>query len=344
MGRRGTVAISGLSIALGLGIAFATLRPVEAPTSTAITFDPRLSPAEATALAKIDLESRWLAVVLEPDELVTAAYFVADAQRAQLIADRAAGAGLDAQVIGDFEAMVRVTGPRRELLEIASLAVVSRFSLEEDQRADRPTAAPLDRPLFVPQPGLPYAGIGVPVGPLDLEELGPLGAAMVAPLGGLVVTIDGQPYVETQLSGTCGGQACVVTLSGRTRGSPFQDVWSIQGSPVTGLTARLDPTDPPMLRSIPRWLVREAERIARADPGVVAQIAAGDWIGEAGWDPAAPGLIALRYVAACGCCGSVDDGLAGYLADHNGGPVACAGDLTVIVDVGDARVVGLRRG
>jgi hypothetical protein len=338
------VLIGSLAIALGLGIAFATVRPAEAPASMPVVFDPRLSPAEVNALAKIDAESRWLAVVLEPDEIVTAAYFVADTARATVVAEHASDAGLDAQVIGDLDAEVRATGPRRVLLEIASLAVVSRFSLEEDHRAERPLAPPLDRPLIVPQPGLPYAGTGVPVGPLELEELGAREAVMVAALGGVVVTIDGRPYTETQVTGSCAGQACVVALYGRTHGSPSQDVWSIQGSPSNGLNARIDPADPPMLHSVPRWLVREAERISRADPAVTAELAEGDMFGEASWDPNAAGLIALRYVVACGCCGSVDDGLTGHLADHNGGPAGCGGDLTVIVDVDHAHVVGLRRG
>lgn len=344
MGRRGAVAIGSLAIALGLGVAFATARTADAPASMPVVFDPRLSPPEVNALTKIDVESRWLAVVLEPDEIVTASYFVADTARATVVADRAADAGLDAQVIGDLDAEVRVTGPRRLLLEIASLAVVSRFYLEEDHRADRPLAAPLDRPLVVPQPGLPYLGTGVPVGQRDLEDLGARGAAMVAALEGVVVTIDGRPYAETHVTGSCAGQACVVTLYGRTHGSPSEDVWSIQGSPSAGLNARIDAADPPMLHSIPRWLVREAERIARSDPDVMAEIAMGDLFGEASWDPNAAGLIALHYVAGCGCCGSVNDRLAGHLADHNGGPADCGGELTVIVDVGHASLVGLRRG
>ena len=96
-----------------------------------------------------------------------------------------------------------------------------------------------------------------------------------------------------------------------------------------------------MLHGVPRWMVREAERIARTDPDAAAAIVDFDVFGQAQWDPSEPGVVILRYPNGCGCCG--DAGAVAAAA----GPIAedpCVPDLLVVVNVDTARVLAVRPG
>jgi hypothetical protein len=344
--RRAAAGTVGLAVALaaGIGIASVVASPSVAPSPVAPGAD--LTAAEQAVLGKLDADSRRLAIALEPEESVQATFVAGNEQRAELVADQARTLGLVPSTTDMDRPTVAVTGPRRTVLSLAAMTAVASVTLEEDRRSDRPVAAAIPPPVSVPQPGAPYAGSGLPLDQLDFRHLGAHKATIVAGLPDLVLSIDGQPYASHELEGGCDPTSCFASLIGHQAGSTaYGDRWTVRGSAATGWFGVPDPGDPPLLTGVPRWLVREAERVARADPGVVAALAGFDTIGDATWSPSAPGIIRLSYFAACGCCGFNGD-IAGRvamaeIAEADPGPGACAPTLIVTVDVGAGRVVGM---
>jgi hypothetical protein len=76
-------------------------------------------------------------------------------------------------------------------------------------------------------------------------------------------------------------------------------MWRVTATAASGWSAIGGPEDRPTYSGVPRWLAREAERIARSDPATAAVIATYAWIGSSEWDPAAPGVISLLYGRSC---------------------------------------------
>jgi hypothetical protein len=337
-------AAGGLLVAIGVGAVVALLSQPGAAAPAPYRPVSDLTPAERAVLGKLDRNSRPVAEALLSNDLVSATYVTGDARRAALVVDRARALGLEATVEDEERRTVRVSGTRSTTLVLAGLPVVNLVFLEENDRVDRPLAAPLPRPLVVPQPGTPYRILGLPADGGGLSDLGNRRATILAGLADVVVTIDGQPYADVEWAHACDPGECSVALAGRPAGGVARDQWAVHGSEPGGWIGRALPDDPPVLLGVPRWLTREAERIARTDPAAEAAIAAFDWIGETTWDPAAPGVITLYYLSACGCCGLLDDPLAAQVAEADPDPGACAPGLQVSVDVGAGRVVAIRAG
>jgi len=339
MWRRAAAGAGGLAIALVAGLGLASL--VAAPSSGPSTGGGGgLTPAELPGLAKVDVDSKRLAVALAPNELVTAHFQTGNDVRAGRVVRRAREVGLDPVIEDDERPSVRVVGPRLGLLTIAAMNEVNGVWLEEDLRALRPVAAAIGRPIALTPPGQPYLALGIPApGSRSLEDLGPHRDRMLASLGSVVVTFDGRPYETVDLEGSCGKTDCILKLRGQVAGGSDGDYWSVTGSAATAWIGEVRPDDLPVLAGLPRWLVREAERIARADAKASAAIRKFDTMGSTFWNPDRSGVVELRYLSACGCCGTRGIVLAAFpVADQ----AACVPELRVAVDVVGARVLEVR--
>jgi hypothetical protein len=142
--------------------------------------------------------------------------------------------------------------------------------LHEDDRALRQISGRLPGNTVLPVPAQPYLG-GRLVIPLDQRDGDiPAGrrAAMIAALQGEISTIDGAPYKQLQSSESCEPKPVTCRLS-------------VQGKRENaGLLATIDQWDAHLVltrtgvqttviamtaSALPRWLAREAERIARSD-------------------------------------------------------------------------------
>ena len=340
MRRRAAAGAGGLVIALVAGVGLASL--VSVPPSAPSTGIPGagLTSAEQPGLAKVDVDSRRLAMALAPNELVTAHFQTGNDVRAERVVGRARDLGLDPVIEDDERPSVRVLGPRVGVLTIASMTEVNRVWLDEDLRALRPVAAAIGRPIALTSPGQPYLALGIPApGSRSLEDLGPHRDRMLASLGGVVVTFDGRPYEHIDLEGSCGTTDCILKLGGQVADGSDGDYWSVTASAATAWIGEVRPDDLPVLAGLPRWLVREAERIARADPKALAAIRNFDSMGSSFWNPDRPGVVELRYLSACGCCGTRGVMLAAFpVADQ----AACVPELRVAIDVLGARVLEVR--
>ena len=336
-------AIGGLTAAIVVGIAIVTFLSAEPVQIQAAPAD-NLTTAERAVLPKLDADAKRLVVTLGPNETVRATLQAGTADRAIRVADRARSQGLDPITTDEDRPSVVVTGARSTILALGSMVAVSRVSLEEDTRADRPVPPSMARPVAIPDPGTPYDAGGLPRDAIDLADLGTHRASMLAGLPETIVTIDGQPYERLHLESQCDSEACQLVLVGQGAGSTsYGDRWAFRGVPAGGWIGVLDPGDPPTLTSVPRRLEREAERIARDDAAGAAAIRTMDTIGDPTWDPSTPGLVTLSYQSACGCCGGGGPApLEGQLADQNPGPAGCVGGLRIVVDVGAGRVVAIR--
>jgi hypothetical protein len=297
------------------------------------------------AFFKLDGPSRELAESLSPGEVVTASFFARDDEQVAEITRRARKAGLKVEPTGGEKPQVTVTGAHEAILELATLAIVGAGRLQEDIRAMRLIAAPIEPGWSMPVPGLPYADAGLTLDPGRMPVPPDRRAALLAALAGLVETIDGQPYADLAVDGACSGEPvtdCWVYLDGAgVKGSERTDRWPIHASVATGWFAVFDRGDPPTFRAVPRWLGREAERIARADQPALERIRAYAWIDYIAWNPTVPGVIEIGYGRTCG------GGLgSAHMASLDHGPVAedgtCEEFLTITVDLAGGRVVGIR--
>jgi hypothetical protein len=215
--------------------------------------------------------------------------------------------------------------------------------LNEINLAMRPVAAPIADDTTLPMPGRPYvAGVPLNVEPSALGIARERREPMLASLAKAIVTIDGQPYQGFEIAAWChteaGQERCdFEALGAVSRSGGRSDVWRITATAASGWSAIGGPEDRPTYSGVPRWLSREAERIARSDPATAAAIATYAWIGASEWDPDAPGVISLLYGRSC-------DAQVFRLALAGRGVLAGTGEcfdyLKLRVDVGRKLVVG----
>ena len=342
MGWKGrlVVALGVLMVVIG-GLVVATLLvgPAAGSALGLRSADPSQLPP---GLAKLDAPSRALSEELDPGEVVTATLMAGTDQRSVLISRRARELGLEASTLGD-RPQVAVTGPLESVLEVSALVVVSGGYLSEDTRALRSVAAPLGPERSLPLAGSPYRDEELPVDSALITVPAAQRTALIAQLADMIITIDGRPYAQVWVEGSCDDAlTCYVTLQGASvAGGEQRDYWPLRASPSTGWFGIVDPANPPVLGAVPRWLGREAERIARSDPGALARIREFDSIAGFAWEPATPGLIEVRYVGSCATGGRHVASLAiGPIADT--GDVGCEQTLVVGVDVAGGRVLAIR--
>lgn len=339
---------TALGVMAGIGaiavVAVAVAAVVSSPSLAGPT--PTLSPAEALSpeeragFANLELASRPIALAIEPDEVAYGHFVSGNADRAEVVADRARALGLRPVVSDDQPPGVHVKATRSTILEIAALPEVANASIEEDLSAMRGIAGPLPAGTLFPVPGMPYADSGLTVDASELTIRADRLRGLLGPLAAKIVTIDGRPYDEARAEGTCDAMSCELTLFGFAALAAGQtDVWRVQSSAATGWLGAPIPNDAgPELDGIPRWLVREAERIARTDPGAAARIARQELIIDATWNPASPGVISLFYQTGCGLGAGGAPPLGRQLADTG----ECVDQLMVVVDVPRGRVIDLR--
>ena len=135
---------------------------------------PTLSPAEALSpdqragFAKLQLDSRPMALAIEPDEVAYGHVVSVDSARADVVADRARALGLRPVISDEELPSVSFSATRSTILEIAALPEVANAWIEEDVAANRGISHPLPAGTQFPVPGMPYAETGLAV---DASEL-----------------------------------------------------------------------------------------------------------------------------------------------------------------------------
>jgi hypothetical protein len=299
---------------------------------------------DPVGVAKLDPKSRALVGLLDAGESVGGSFMTRDPS---LILDLGRSLGLDArdgveveqpQLGPGEQAQVYIFGPSHPITRLAAHPAVVSTTLSEDFRALRPVASPRPAGDTIPIliPGRPYLVVPVPMDPMSPEIPADRRAPILASLGQLVETIDGRPYTNVSIGSDCDDVAqisCTINLEGLAPGSVDQwDWWSGAATKAAGWSVALEPGQP-NLAGVPRWLAREAERIARNDPATAAEIGQYEEIRDFVWDRAAPGVIRIRYWRICQF-GSQPQ--IASLADHG---VPCLDYLDVTVDVPAARVI-----
>jgi hypothetical protein len=299
---------------------------------------------DPVGVAKLDPKSRVLVGLLDAGESVGGSFVTRDPS---LILDLGRSLGLDArdgveveqpQLGPGEQAQVYIFGPSHPITRLAAHPAVVSTTLSEDFRALRPVASPRPAGDTIPIliPGRPYLVVPVPMDPMSPEIPADRRAPILASLGQLVETIDGRPYTNVSIGSDCDDVAqisCTINLEGLAPGSVDQwDWWSGAATKAAGWSVALEPGQP-NLAGVPRWLAREAERIARNDPATAAEIGQYEEIRDFVWDRAAPGVIRIRYWRICQF-GSQPQ--IASLADHG---VPCLDYLDVTVDVPAGRVI-----
>jgi hypothetical protein len=302
--------------------------PAEPPP--AFPADPPQPAAVADLDEKwLDDESRDLVPLIQAGELVEAT--IQSGNEGAIVAEavRRGGRG---EVLGPNS--VSVTADLATVLALVARDDVAFAAIREDLRAMRVVSERQPTLGQVPHPGSPYDANPVPVdavrGDVPPDRLVPL----LRGLGRAIVTFDGRPYASLSVHGTCGSETCVLSATGRIAGSgDVFDGWSLQAGvgsgwrPVAG-------TEDRELSAIPRRFVRAAEWFARADERAAARIAQYTTIGQVRWDPATPGLIAIRYQR--GCLGGV-----GFPGTRVAATGVCLRFLVVVVDLTTGQVVSV---
>ena len=194
---------------------------------------------------------------------------------------------------------------------------------------------PAGRPdVTIPTPGSPYLNrplvadlsqVAIPVERRD---------AIVRSLARLLVTIDGEPYARTELTGSCEPgppPSCGIGLTGFSRQAASRaDVIGVTSTEATGWIAQLN--DGGQLGSVPRPLVRAAEWIARHDGKAAAAIARYTSCCGASWLEPLPGWIELYYSRPCATGAAPPGSIVAETGD-------CFEALLVTVDLGAGEVV-----
>jgi hypothetical protein len=329
------VAMAGVALIAGT-LAFIA-PPGDVAPSDGAESGPRLDPS---ALSKLSPATRDIALALEPGESVES---VLETTNSRLIVALARGHGLAPVASDPGVELVEVTGPIEQILALVGHPSVSGASLNEVVLAMRPIAAPITDDTALPLPGRPYvAGVPLNVEPSALGIARDRREPMLASLAKAIVTIDGQPYGGFEIAAWChteaGQERCgFEALGAVSRSGGRSDMWRVTATAASGWSAIGGPEDRPTYGGVPRWLSREAERIARSDPAIAAVISTYEWIGGPEWDPDAPGVISLLYGRSC-------DAHVFRLAFAGRGVLAETGDcfdyLTLRVDVGRKLVVG----
>jgi hypothetical protein len=296
-------------------------------------------------VAKLDPKSRQLSGLLDAGESVGGSFVTRDPS---LILDLGRSLGLDPQGADEIEqpqlgpgeqAQVYLFGLTQPMIRLAAHPAVMSATLAEDFRALRPVAQPraAGEPIPILIPGRPYVAVPLPMDPMSPEIPPDRRAPILASLGQLVETIDGRPYASVSIDADCVDvpvSGCTISFAGLPAGSSDQwDTWSGAATKAAGWTVAFEPGQAPQLAGVPRWLTREAERIARSDAATATLIGQYEEIRDVTWDPAAAGQIRIRYWRMC-ALGSLPR--TAWLADHG---VPCLDLLDVTVDVSTARVV-----
>jgi hypothetical protein len=305
---------------------------------------PSRSPV-APGFEKLDAASHALAMELEPNEIATVSLYTGTDERAIGLARRVREAGFEPGAIGGERPHLSVVGPHEPLIALAASALVTRATVAEESSALRPVSALLGPDRALPSPGLAYAGTGFPDDLATRAVPANLRVQLLAALAQTVTTIDGDPYRDLVFEASCSGEPepvdCAIAVSGAiAQGVEQRDRWLLHAGAETGWLPAFDPANAPILQAIPRWLGREAERIARSDPAALTVIRGFDRIDGFSWDPAAASVIDVRYSRSCA-------GLERDLASIVGGPLAsdgCIEFLRVRVDVGAGLILGLGQG
>ena len=319
-------------VAAACGEATPTLAPSPhgEPATTLAAASPRQAVPAGLDEKWLDAESRDLAPLIEAGELVEATIQTGNEEAIVEEAIRRGGRG---EVLGPNS--VSVTADVATVLALVARDDVGFAALREDLRALRvvsPRQPILDA---VPRPGSPYDAAPVPVdavsGDVPPDRLVPL----LGGLGRAIVTFDGRPYASLSVHGTCGSETCVLSATGRIAGSgDVFDGWSLQAGVGSGWQP-IAGTEDRQLNAIPRGFVRAAEWLARADERAAARIAQYTSISDVRWDPATPGLVAIRYQR--DCLGAV-----GLLGTRIAATGVCLGFLVVMVDLTTGQVVSVR--
>jgi hypothetical protein len=339
------VAAAGAAVIVVLVAAAILGRPGTPTPSLAVATGtpPPLARLDPGGVARLDPASLDLVGVLDPGEWVNGSLLTRDPAAVADLARALALDPMDADIVvgpgqqGD----VNVLGPHEAIVRLAAHPSVTSLSLSEDLRVLRAVAPPRPAGEAMPNPGLPYLGLPLPIRPDPIAIPAEWLAAMQLSLGETVQTIDGRPYDSLTLDGTCedaGALTCYGDLTGVARGSGGRsDGWSFHAIEQTGWTVVLEPGQP-RLNGVPRWLGREAERIARNDPASAAAIEDYAWVRGFTWIAASPGLIQVSYARQC------EVGSTSRVASLAIGPVAATGEcrdmLVITVDVPTGQVVG----
>lgn len=307
-----------------------------APTPPA--FDP-------SGLAKLDDASRALLALLEPGEWARAYVDPLDLPRAVIVA-RAAGFTVP-DPLGPADAL-NVIGPAEAIVRLAADPSVRLVTLDEDNRASRTVAAPLRADAVLPIPGAPYR-----TQPLPLAPSADLGAGRSAPLlaglGRSIVTIDGRPFQRMETTLGCEPHeprpvVCRLVVTGwRTAANGFAttDEWSATEAEARGVAPTVEAQT---LAAIPRWLAREAERVARSDPTAAARIARYTLINAFTWAPGPPLEIAVYYIRPCAMTGRANGPLTasvGIISLDLADTGTCYDWLSVRVDMTTRQVLAI---
>ena len=263
------------------------------PHADAPTVAPGLDAAAIDAV--LDPASRDLLTVVEPEESIEAEIHTSDTTE---VAAAARSRGFTVEDVGvDY---VRVLGPVRPILGLVADVHPSAVALAEDSRAGRwlPALKPI---VAVPTPGSPYLNRPLVA---DLSRVAipdPRRDTLLRSLSGLLVTIDGEPYARTELSGNCEpgpSPSCAIGFTGFSRGAgPRGDITGITANAATSWIAQL--SDGSELGSVPRPLLRAAEWIARHDDQAAAAIGTYTICCGASWFQPQPGWIELSWSRPC---------------------------------------------
>ncbi|HEV8546725.1 MAG TPA: hypothetical protein VGQ64_10565 [Candidatus Limnocylindrales bacterium] len=337
---------AGAALIVIVAVAAAVLgRPGSPAPTVAVATEtaPALAALDPAGVARLDPGSRDLAGILDPGEWVSGSFLTQDPA---VVADLARTMGL-APMIGDVvvgpgeQGDVNVLGPHEAIVQLAAHPSVTSLFLAEDLRVLRAVSPPRPVGEAMPSPGEPYLGLPLPIRPDAFAVPPEWRAAMLTSLAGTVQTIDGRPYETVSFDGTCedsGPMTCYGDLTGVVGGSGGRsDGWSFHAAEADGWAVVLEPGQP-RLNGVPRWLGREAERLARSDPASAAALADYAWVWGFTWNPASLGLVQVSYARPC------ESGSTSRTASLAIGPIAATGQcrdmLVITVDVPAGQVVG----
>jgi hypothetical protein len=317
------VAAIGLLVA---GCRAAALSPL--PSVDAVATVEALAPA---GLAKLDPPSRALVEELNPNEWARAELSTGADAQVRLVAVHA-GLQLTPAFPGG---PVGVLGPVRSILSVASDEAIAGVVLHEDERALRVISPALPANTVMPVPAQPYAARHLVVPPEQRGGDIPAGrrAALMAVLEKEITTIDGAPYANLQSDESCEPEppTCRLLLIGQRENANLlaqADNWEARllVAPTGVETTVIDMG----ANSLPRWVAREAERIARSDPAAAAAISGYTTVSTFRWASGGNLVIFVEY-ARTGPC----------RATGRPRPGDCTDTLTVAVDPAAAAVLDI---
>jgi hypothetical protein len=324
------------SVAIVATIAVVLAACGTAPLSPPPSVEPVASvePLAPAGVAKLDPASRALLETLDTAGWAKAALAVtADAA----VRRAAVEAGLE--VTGGFDngtlSQIGVQGPLPAIFRIAVDPAVESVFLQEDDRAMRPISSPLPAETVFPVPAPPYVGRALVIPPDQRSGAIPAGRAqsLLAALEREITTIDGEPYSQVQSSESCEPAPVTCQLSlvgGGADGSitGAQDHW--EARLVVTRTGVVTTVIDSGANSLPRWLAREAERIARSDASAALAIARYTTVSSFRWASGGSLVIFVEY-ARTGPCQATGRPRAGD----------CTDTLTVAVDPAAATVLDI---